>query len=216
MARQQFRQRIKRKIPGSRARPRLTQPHGGGGSGAGTQRAPACAPARHLTTSRLHSLHITIRGLPPWFPQSRACGLPYVRQRTDTYCGSFTVPAILGPAAMWEATPMPTALAPRVRYCVFSCSIAGRVRPPHIAGRTHIAGNVARDFDAKFSFGQRAADAVASFGGSWTFVGLLGATILLTVPTASALRLCANARTHYSLKGRLRPHPYVRQRTDRP
>jgi uncharacterized membrane protein len=41
----------------------------------------------------------------------------------------------------------------------------------HIAGRKHIARNTARDFAAK-TFGQKAADAVASFGGSWTFIVL--------------------------------------------
>ena len=51
----------------------------------------------------------------------------------------------------------------------------------HIAGRTHIARNVASEFGAKSSLGQRAADAVASFGGSWTFVGLFAATMLLWV-----------------------------------
>lgn len=48
----------------------------------------------------------------------------------------------------------------------------------HIAGRTHIARNLAKEFDARPSLGQRAADAVASFGGSWTFVGLFAATML--------------------------------------
>src|SRR4030095_1654671 len=45
----------------------------------------------------------------------------------------------------------------------------------HIAARTHIARNVAKEFDAQPTPGQRAADAVASFGGSWTFVGLFAA-----------------------------------------
>ena len=40
----------------------------------------------------------------------------------------------------------------------------------HVAHRTHIARNLAKDFAARPSLGQRAADAVASFGGSWIFV----------------------------------------------
>ena len=48
----------------------------------------------------------------------------------------------------------------------------------HIAGRKHIARNLAKDFDSKPSFGQRAADEVASFGGSWIFVGLFGAAMI--------------------------------------
>jgi uncharacterized membrane protein len=51
----------------------------------------------------------------------------------------------------------------------------------HIAGRTHIARNVASQAGVKSSLGQRAADAVASFGGSWMFVGLFAATMLLWV-----------------------------------
>ena len=71
----------------------------------------------------------------------------------------------------------------------------------HIAGRTHIARNVARDFDAKFSVGQRAADAVASFGGSWTFVGLFGATMLIWVGL-NAVLLMNRGQT-------FDPYPYI-------
>lgn len=51
----------------------------------------------------------------------------------------------------------------------------------HMAQRQHIARNTAKDFDAPASFGERAADAVASFGGSWTFVGLFAAVMLAWV-----------------------------------
>jgi uncharacterized membrane protein len=51
----------------------------------------------------------------------------------------------------------------------------------HIAGRKHIARNLATVADGPAPLGQRAADAVASFGGSWTFVGLFGAAMLLWV-----------------------------------
>ncbi len=51
----------------------------------------------------------------------------------------------------------------------------------HVAARTHIARNLAQEPDAKPAFGLRAADAVASFGGSWPFVGLFGATMLIWV-----------------------------------
>jgi uncharacterized membrane protein len=47
-----------------------------------------------------------------------------------------------------------------------------------MAKRQHIARNTAQDFDAAPKLGQRAADAVAKFGGSWTFVGLFGAVML--------------------------------------
>ncbi len=51
----------------------------------------------------------------------------------------------------------------------------------HIAGRKHIARNLALDDGEVATLGQRAADAVARFGGSWTFVGLFGATMLVWV-----------------------------------
>ncbi|MFA6167553.1 MAG: DUF1003 domain-containing protein [Gemmatimonadaceae bacterium] len=48
----------------------------------------------------------------------------------------------------------------------------------HIAQRLSIARNTARESDAASTVGQRAADAVALFGGSWTFIGIF-ATILV-------------------------------------
>ncbi len=51
----------------------------------------------------------------------------------------------------------------------------------HIADRTHIARNTAKDFDKRTTLGQRAADAVASFGGSWSFIGLFAAVLLAWV-----------------------------------
>jgi uncharacterized membrane protein len=51
----------------------------------------------------------------------------------------------------------------------------------HVAGRKPIARNVAEAFDAKATLGQRAADRVASFGGSWPFVGLFAVAMLLWV-----------------------------------
>jgi uncharacterized membrane protein len=51
----------------------------------------------------------------------------------------------------------------------------------HIAQRQHIARNTTQDFDTPATFGERAADAVASFGGSWTFVGLFAAVMLAWV-----------------------------------
>lgn len=51
----------------------------------------------------------------------------------------------------------------------------------HIAGRQHIAKNTALAFDEHISFGQRAADAVARFGGSWTFIMLFAAVLVAWV-----------------------------------
>ncbi|MFC7297983.1 DUF1003 domain-containing protein [Herminiimonas aquatilis] len=51
----------------------------------------------------------------------------------------------------------------------------------HVAARTHIARDTSKDYDKKTSRGQRAADAVAAFGGSWTFIGLFGATMFVWI-----------------------------------
>jgi len=51
----------------------------------------------------------------------------------------------------------------------------------HIAGRKHIARNTAQEFEAKTTLGQRAADAVATFGGSWTFIAIFAAIMLVWV-----------------------------------
>ncbi len=51
----------------------------------------------------------------------------------------------------------------------------------HVAGRTHIARNTAAKPEGKPRVGERAADAVARFGGSWAFITLFGATLLAWV-----------------------------------
>jgi uncharacterized membrane protein len=50
----------------------------------------------------------------------------------------------------------------------------------HLSERKHIAQNIARAFDAT-TLGQRAADAVAAFGGSWTFIFIFFATLVVWV-----------------------------------
>ena len=71
----------------------------------------------------------------------------------------------------------------------------------HVAQRTHIARDIAKDFAALPSLGQRAADAVASFGGSWTFVGLFAAVMLGWVGM-NAYLLMSRGRT-------FDPYPYI-------
>ncbi len=71
----------------------------------------------------------------------------------------------------------------------------------HMAGRKPIARNLAKDFDAGATLGQRAADAVASFGGSWTFVGLFAAAMLVWVGLNGFL--LANRGSTFD------PYPYI-------
>ena len=55
----------------------------------------------------------------------------------------------------------------------------------HIAGRKHIARNTAKEFDAETTLGQRAADAVATFGGSWRFIIIFAAILVAWVGSNS-------------------------------
>ena len=78
---------------------------------------------------------------------------------------------------------------------------AARKVARHVAKRTHIVRNDARDAGARPTLGQRAADAVASFGGSWTFVGLFAATMLVWV--------LLNAFLVVSRGSTFDPYPYI-------
>ena len=71
----------------------------------------------------------------------------------------------------------------------------------HVAERRHIARNLSQDSGDTPSRGQRAADAVARFGGSWTFVGLFGLTLLAWV-ALNALLLATRGST-------FDPYPYI-------
>ena len=63
----------------------------------------------------------------------------------------------------------------------------------HIAERKHIARNTANDLDDDTALGARAADAVARFGGSWTFIGLFAAVLVVWVGANTLLLVHNNA-----------------------
>lgn len=48
----------------------------------------------------------------------------------------------------------------------------------HLLGRSHISRNVAADYDEKRTLGERFADRLAGFGGSWTFILIFCGTLL--------------------------------------
>ena len=56
----------------------------------------------------------------------------------------------------------------------------------HMLGRNHIARNISAEFDA-MTPGQRAADAVAAFGGSWTFIFIFAAILIAWVVLNSVI-----------------------------
>lgn len=45
----------------------------------------------------------------------------------------------------------------------------------------HSTRNTNKEFNEKLTFGERVADKVATFGGSWTFIGLFGATLIFWI-----------------------------------
>lgn len=51
----------------------------------------------------------------------------------------------------------------------------------HLTERKHISINPSQELDKKATFGERAADKVAKFGGSWAFIFLFAATLILWV-----------------------------------
>lgn len=69
----------------------------------------------------------------------------------------------------------------------------------HVAARQHISRNTADDSGA--TAGQKAADAVARFGGSWTFIMLFGVTLLAWV-VLNSLILARHDRS-------FDPYPYI-------
>jgi uncharacterized membrane protein len=68
-------------------------------------------------------------------------------------------------------------------------------------GRQHIAKNTAVSQDEDITLGQRAADAVASFGGSWLFIGSFVGVMVVWVVLNSVLL----ARSGRSFD----PYPYI-------
>jgi uncharacterized membrane protein len=71
----------------------------------------------------------------------------------------------------------------------------------HIAERKHIARDTAKEAIENSTFGQRAADAVASFGGSWTFISLFAVILIAWVVLNSYV--LARYRDAFD------PYPYI-------
>ena len=71
----------------------------------------------------------------------------------------------------------------------------------HIAERKHIARDTSKEAIENSTFGQRAADAVATFGGSWAFIGLFASTLIAWVGLNSYIL----AR----YQGVFDPYPYI-------
>jgi uncharacterized membrane protein len=65
----------------------------------------------------------------------------------------------------------------------------------------HVARNINKEFDETLSFGQRLADRVASFGGSWTFIIIFAAILLAWIILNTFILARMNAAFD--------PYPYI-------
>lgn len=71
----------------------------------------------------------------------------------------------------------------------------------HITERKHISKNPSQALDESATFGQRAADAVAKFGGSWAFIMLFAAVLVCWVVLNSYILINYNKAFD--------PYPYI-------
>ena len=71
----------------------------------------------------------------------------------------------------------------------------------HITKRTPISTNVVQDFSEQMTFGQRMADKVASFGGSWLFISIFMSVMVIWILLNSLILLKFNSSFD--------PYPYI-------
>ena len=71
----------------------------------------------------------------------------------------------------------------------------------HITERTPISKNVLQDFSEQATFGQRMADKVASFGGSWTFISIFMGVMVIWILLNSFILIQLNSSFD--------PYPYI-------
>lgn len=72
----------------------------------------------------------------------------------------------------------------------------------HLAERTHIARNVHQDFSEQMTLGQRLADRVAAFGGSWTFISIFAAVLVVWIVLNSFILIRFDSQS-------FDPYPYI-------
>lgn len=72
----------------------------------------------------------------------------------------------------------------------------------HLTERTHIARNVAQDLFEQMTFGQRLADKVACFGGSWTFISIFAVILIVWIFLNSFILIRYNSTS-------FDPYPYI-------
>jgi len=61
------------------------------------------------------------------------------------------------------------------------CEIAQRMRQTNLLVSQRVSRNINKEMEVHSTFGQRIADKVASFGGSWTFIFIYGGALLIWI-----------------------------------
>src|SRR5262249_5980717 len=86
------------------------------------------------------------------------------------------------------------------------CEIAARMRQTNLLVTQRAARNINVQMEARATLGQRVADKVAAFGGSWTFIFIYGGGLILLVMLNSIIlaRLGAPDATK-----QFDPYPYI-------
>lgn len=70
-----------------------------------------------------------------------------------------------------------------------------------IVERSHIAHDINKEFDTQLTFGQRVADKVAAFGGSWPFIIIFASILVIWIILNSVILAKINATFD--------PYPYI-------
>jgi len=71
----------------------------------------------------------------------------------------------------------------------------------HITQRTPISTNIAQDFSEQMTLGQKMADKVASFGGSWVFISIFACVMVIWIILNSFILIKLNSSFD--------PYPYI-------
>ena len=71
----------------------------------------------------------------------------------------------------------------------------------HLTTRAPISRDTTKEFEDRLTFGQRLADRVAAFGGSWTFISIFGAVLFFWI-LLNAFLLMGSGKT-------FDPYPYI-------
>jgi uncharacterized membrane protein len=86
------------------------------------------------------------------------------------------------------------------------CEIAQRMRQTNLLVSQRVSRNINKEMEVQSTFGQRIADKVASFGGSWTFIFLYGGALLIWI----AINTFVLAYYGHGEEGaQFDPYPYI-------